>query len=70
MDLGLLTRFIDHLQIVSTSNYNSLTGLHTQKITVIADLCVFISLFLVKNPNNVFVLLPYRLANIPQLTKL
>jgi hypothetical protein len=35
---GLVTRFIDHLftQLITTSNYNSLTGLHTLKITVTA----------------------------------
>jgi hypothetical protein len=30
LDIG----FIDHLRIVTTSNYNSLTGLHTSNITV------------------------------------
>jgi hypothetical protein len=37
---GLMIRFIDHLntQLVTTGNYNSLTGLHTLKITVRAAL--------------------------------
>jgi hypothetical protein len=30
---GLVTRFIDHLHIVTTSNYNTIAGLHTSQIT-------------------------------------
>jgi hypothetical protein len=58
-------------QLVTTSNYNNLTGLHTLKTTVTAAhviFYVFISRFLVTNPNNVSCLRPYRLANNPQLT--
>jgi hypothetical protein len=38
MGFGLVTQFIDHLctRFVTTSNFNSLTGLHTLKITVTA----------------------------------
>jgi hypothetical protein len=34
MGFGLVIGFIDHLQVVTISNYNSLTELHTQNITV------------------------------------
>jgi hypothetical protein len=34
MGFGLITEFIEHLQNVTTSNYDSLTLLHTPKITV------------------------------------
>jgi hypothetical protein len=30
----MVNRFIEHSQTVTTNNYNSLTGLHTLKITV------------------------------------
>jgi hypothetical protein len=29
-----MNRFIEHLKVVITNNYNTLTGLHTSKITV------------------------------------
>jgi hypothetical protein len=29
-DFSLVNKFIDHLQVVSTNNYNILTGLHTK----------------------------------------
>jgi hypothetical protein len=34
MGFGLVIRFIEHLQNVTTNNYDSLTKLHTPKITV------------------------------------
>jgi hypothetical protein len=34
MGFGLVILFIDHLQIVTTSKYKSLTELHTPDITV------------------------------------
>jgi hypothetical protein len=69
MGFGLVIGFIEHLytQLVTTSKYNSLTGLHTLKITVTAahiKSSVFTSRFLVTDPNNFLCLRPYRLANI------
>jgi hypothetical protein len=34
MEFGLVIRIIEHLQNVTTNNYDSLTELHTPKITV------------------------------------
>jgi hypothetical protein len=34
---GLVTRFVDHLQMVTASDRNSFNGLHTLKITVTAS---------------------------------
>jgi hypothetical protein len=67
-----MTQFIDHLytQLVTTSNSNSLTDLHTLKITVTAKYIffyIFTSRFLVTDLNNVLCLRPYRVANTPQL---
>jgi hypothetical protein len=67
---GLVIGFIDHLQIVSKSNYNAIAGLRSLKITVTAAHTVFFvstSCFLSTDPNNVLCLRPYRLTNIPQL---
>jgi hypothetical protein len=53
---GLMNGFIDHLQMITTSNCNSLTGLHTLKITVTAahlKFSVFTSRFLVTDFSNV-----------------
>jgi hypothetical protein len=36
MGFGLVTGFIEQLQIVTTSNYSALTYLHTLQITVTA----------------------------------
>jgi hypothetical protein len=55
----------------TTSNYNSLTGLHTLKITVTAahiKSSVFTSHLLVMDLDSVLCLCPYHLANILQLT--
>jgi hypothetical protein len=72
---GLLTWFIDHLypHLITTSKYNSLTGLHTLKITVTAAhkvSYVFTSRFLVTDPNNVLCLRSCRVANVSPLTQL
>jgi hypothetical protein len=32
--IGLVNRFNEHSEVATTSNYNSLTGLHTLKVTV------------------------------------
>jgi hypothetical protein len=55
--LGLVTRFIDHLhtQLLTTSNYNATTDLHTLQITVTEahiKSSVFTSRFLVTALNN------------------
>jgi hypothetical protein len=58
--------------MVTVSNYNSLIGLHTLKITATAAHIVFYGFtnrFLITDPNNILCLRPYQLANIPQLTK-
>jgi hypothetical protein len=53
---GLVIGFTD-TQLVTTSNYNSLTDLHTLKISVKCSIYkafyVFTSRFLVMDPNNV-----------------
>jgi hypothetical protein len=36
MEFGVIIGFIEHLQNVTTNNYDSLTELHTPKITVTA----------------------------------
>jgi hypothetical protein len=33
MGFGLVTGFIKHFQIMTTSNYNAITNLHSQKFT-------------------------------------
>jgi hypothetical protein len=68
----LVIGFTDHLetQPLTTSNYNSLTGLRTHKITVTAahmNPSVFTSLFPVTDLNTVLCLCPSRLANFPHL---
>jgi hypothetical protein len=65
--------FIEHLLIVSTSNYSALASPHTlQFITARKKYFqfVFTSRFLITDPNNVLCLRTYLLANVPQLTKL
>jgi hypothetical protein len=66
---GLVIGFIDHLQMVTSSNYNAianscirLTAAHTKFSHFLT------SRFLVTNPTNVFCLRPYWLANVPRLT--
>jgi hypothetical protein len=61
---------IDHLQILITSNYNSLTELCTPNVTVTTahiKSSVFISHLLIMDLNTTLCLCPYRLAHIPQL---
>jgi hypothetical protein len=58
MGFGVMIGFFEHLyaQLVTASNYNSPTGLHTLKITVTAahiKSSVFISRFLVTDLNSV-----------------
>jgi hypothetical protein len=71
-----MTWFIDHLykQLITEIEYNSLTGLHTLKITVTVahrkPFCVFSSRFLVTDPNDVLCLRPYQPANLSQLIQL
>jgi hypothetical protein len=68
---GMVFGFIEHLQIVTTSNYkavaNSCTHLLTTAHTKFSQF-VFTSRFLVTDTNNVLCLRPYRLANVSQLT--
>jgi hypothetical protein len=64
--------FIDHLQIVTISNYSAVANLHTVQFTTEhtkSSLFVFASRFLVKNPSSVLCLRPYWLANVSQLTR-
>jgi hypothetical protein len=69
----LVIGFIEHLQIVTTSNCNTLanscpcllTTAHTKSSQI-----VFTSRFLVTDPNSTLCLRPYWLANLSQLTKL
>jgi hypothetical protein len=63
----------EHFQIVTTSNYSTITNSRTQQFTTAyttSSQFVFINRFLVTDPNNVSCLRPYRLANVSQLTKL
>jgi hypothetical protein len=63
--LELVTRFIDHLytQSVTTSNYDSFTGLQVLKYNTHKIFCTFTSRFLVMDSNNVLCLFPYHMTN-------
>jgi hypothetical protein len=55
MGFGLVIGFTDHLQIVTTSNYNAIANSHTQQFTtahIKSSQFVFTSRFLATNPNN------------------
>jgi hypothetical protein len=69
---GLVIGLIQHVQIITTCNYNSLAGLHTIKITEttthMKSSNVFTSRLLVTALSFVYVL--KSLAHIPQLTSL
>jgi hypothetical protein len=63
----------NHLQIVTTSNYNTFFNPCTRTLTSAHIKCfqwAFTSRFPATDPSNALFLRPYWLANIPQLTKL
>jgi hypothetical protein len=66
MGFGLVIGFIDHLQMVITSNYNALANSCTRLLTTAHSKSshFFTSRFLVTDPNNVLCLLPYWLENV------
>jgi hypothetical protein len=67
------TGFTAHLQIVTTSNCIAIGNSHTLHFTAAhtkSSQFVFISLFLVRDPNNVLCLRPYWLTNVSHVTKL
>jgi hypothetical protein len=73
MGFGLVIRFIDHLHIVTLSNYSASANSHTLQFTTAhtkSPQFVFISRFLVMDSNNVLCLCHYWLVNVSQLTKL
>jgi hypothetical protein len=64
--------FIDHLQIVTTSNYSAISNSHTLQFTTArtkSSQFAFARRFLVTDSNSVLCLRPYWLANVSQLTK-
>jgi hypothetical protein len=69
----LVIGFIEHFQNVTTSNYSAVANSNSLQFTTAHakfSQFVFTSLFLAKDPNNVFCLHPYWLTNVSQLTKL
>jgi hypothetical protein len=63
--------YTDHLQMVTTNNYNVLANSCIRPLTIAHTKFpqfVFNSRFLVPNSNNDLCLRSYRLANVPQLT--
>jgi hypothetical protein len=69
----LLIGFIDHLQLLTTSNYSTLANSCTRLLTTAhakSSQFVFPTRFLATDPNNVLCLLLYWLTDAPQLTKL
>jgi hypothetical protein len=72
MGFGLVIGCIDHLQIVTTSNYSAIANSHNLQFTAAHtkySQFVFTSRFLLTDPNNVLCLCPYWQANVSQLTK-
>jgi hypothetical protein len=63
--------FIEHLQIVTTSNYSPIANSHTIQLTTTHTKSsqFFYSRFLVTDPNSVLCLCPYWLLDVSQLTK-
>jgi hypothetical protein len=73
MGFGLVIGFIEHFQMVITSDYNTLANSCTRLLTrahAKPSQFVFTNRFLITDPNNVLCLLPYWLANSLHLTKL
>jgi hypothetical protein len=69
MEFGLVTQFIDRLQIITTRNYDAIANLYIFKSVEhkLSSRSVYISRFLVTDPNNVLCSLPYCPANVSQL---
>jgi hypothetical protein len=67
-DFRLLIRFIGHLQIVGTSNYNALANSYTHLLTTVNTESFFTNRFLATDPNNILCLSPYWLIDAPNLT--
>jgi hypothetical protein len=69
----LVSGFIAHLQMVTTSNYDALANSCSHLLTTPHNKSSqfgFTSRFLVTDPNNVLYLRPYWLVNVSQPTKL
>jgi hypothetical protein len=49
---GLVNRFIDHLEVVTTNNYNTIADFHTTNHSSLSILSIFTGLYLVTALNN------------------